>query len=145
MGDPTNIERFVEAQARNYTDAEAEISAGRKQTHWMWYIYPQLRSLGRSGTAYFYGITGLPEATAYLSHPVLGPRLVHMNELILKHHEETAEEILGPVDGLKLRSSATLFAAVPSVSEVFSKVLDVFYAGVPCDLTLDALSKGDPR
>ena len=108
--DPFDLDRFVTAQAVNYADALRELRAGRKETHWMWYVLPQLRGLGRSDFAHFYGLTGLEEARAYLAHPILGPRLLDCARAILSHPDRSAERIMGRVDGQKLQSTATLFA-----------------------------------
>jgi len=136
---PSDLTRFIVAQARNYADAEQEIAAGHKVSHWMWYVFPQLRGLGRSNFALLYGLDGLAEAIAYLAHPVLGPRLLHMCGLMLRHKDMPPDQILGAVDAMKLRSCATLFAAVPDAPCVFAEVLDTFYDGQPCAKTLALL------
>lgn len=128
-----NLHRFHEAQAGTYATALAELQAGRKRSHWMWFIFPQLASLGRSGTAKFYGIADLEEARAYLADPVLGPRLIACAEAMLQHPDRSAEDILGPVDALKLRSSATLFEAAGA--QVMGRVLATFYGGERCGAT----------
>lgn len=132
-----DLDRFVSAQNGVWPTALAELKAGRKATHWMWFIFPQLRSLGRSGTAKFYGIEDLDEARDYLAHPVLGPRLIEAAQAVTAHEDLDAESIMGPVDALKLRSSATLFlrAGAPEMQ----KVLDRFYDGKGCALTLAEL------
>jgi len=127
------LHRFHEAQAGTYATALAELQAGRKQSHWMWFIFPQLASLGRSGTAKFYGIADLAEARAYLADPVLGPRLIACGEAMLAHPHRSAEDILGPVDALKLRSSATLFEAAGA--PVMDRVFATFYGGKRCAAT----------
>jgi uncharacterized protein (DUF1810 family) len=129
------LDRFVAAQARNHAAAEAEIRAGRKTTHWMWYVFPQLRGIGRSETAQYFGISDKAEAAAYLAHPVLGPRLVQMATLMLQHEGRIVADILGPVDALKLRSCATLFAALPHSPPVFAQIIDTFYDGQACGST----------
>lgn len=132
----TNLERFVAAQAGVQALARAEIAAGHKVGHWMWFVFPQLRGLGRSAMAESYGIADLDEAAAYLAHPVLGARLAEMAGLILTHCGRLeADQILGPVDAMKLRSSMTLFAAVPGAPAVFDEVLAAFFQGAPCPLT----------
>ena len=131
-----SLERFTEAQDRIWPAPLEEIRAGRKLTHWMWFVFPQLASLGRSGTAKFYGIRDRAEATDYLAHPVLGPRLRVVSEAMLSHSGMTAEDILGPVDALKLRSSMTLFEAVSGAAGPFGTVLDTFCAGQRCTSTL---------
>jgi uncharacterized protein (DUF1810 family) len=133
------LERFVEAQASVYEAARREISAGRKRSHWMWFVFPQLAALGRSPTAKFYGIADAAEAAAYLAHPVLGPRLVEMAGLMLRHRGQAAEAVLGAVDAMKLRSSMTLFSRVPGADPVFREVLAGFFQGEDCVLTLAAL------
>lgn len=140
--DPLNLERFVAAQEPVFDTALAELKAARKRSHWMWFVFPQLRGLGRSETAAFYGLAGLEDAAAYLAHPVLGPRLVEATGLMLAHAGTPPEAILGPVDALKLRSSMTLFAAVPGAPEVFAQALGAFYDG-RCERTQAML--GTPR
>ncbi len=130
-----DISRFLLAQARNHADAEREIATGRKVTHWMWYVFPQIHGLGSSNFARLYGIQGLEEAADYLAHPVLGPRLQRMCTLILTHADTPPQDILGQVDALKLRSCVTLFSMVPGAPPVFRQVLDSFYDGRPCPKT----------
>jgi uncharacterized protein (DUF1810 family) len=123
--DPFNLDRFVVAQGGGiYEKALAELQGGRKRSHWMWFIFPQHRDLGRSATAQFYGLSGVDEARAYAKHPLLGERLRQSAEAILSHLSTTSPQaILGPVDALKLRSSMKLFAeAVPDES-LFREVL----------------------
>jgi uncharacterized protein (DUF1810 family) len=134
-----DLDRFVAAQERSWETALAEIRRGRKESHWMWWIFPQLRILGFSPTAKRYGIEDLAEAKAYLAHPVLGPRLVEAARAILLHRGRTAGSVLGEVDGKKLRSCATLFAAVPGADSAFQEVLDTFYEGKADTRTLEAL------
>ncbi|MBI1417079.1 MAG: DUF1810 family protein [Limimaricola sp.] len=136
------LERFVEAQLGVYQRARDEIRAGRKTSHWMWFIFPQLAILGRSDMAKRFGLADLDEASAYLGHPVLGPRLTEMMKLMLTHAGTPPEAILGTVDAMKLRSCATLFAAVPGADPVFAAVLDAFHDGQRCPVTLDALTRG---
>jgi len=133
-----DLTRFLTAQADTYDTALAELGAGRKRTHWMWFIFPQLRGLGRSDRARFYGLADLAEARAYLDDPVLGPRLSACAGALLGHQGETAEAIMGPVDGMKLRSSATLFREAGGGPE-FQALLDAFYRGAACPLTLELL------
>ena len=135
------LDRFTVAQARNFADAEREVTAGQKVTHWMWYVFPQLRGLGRSNFAQLYGIEGLAEAENYLAHPVLGPRLVRMCELMLTHQGTPPEKILGKIDALKLRSCATLFAATADARPIFEDVLEAFFDGWPCAKTVKLLEK----
>jgi len=131
MPDPFNLQRFEEAQARNWADALAELRAGRKTSHWMWYVFPQIAGLGSSPMARAYAIASLDEARAYLDHPVLGPRLRQGVEALLGHPGRTAHEILGSPDDLKLRSSLTLFAAAAPGEPLFRRALEQFYAGAP--------------
>lgn len=135
-----DLERFVEAQARVWPRPLEEIERGRKETHWMWFVFPQLRGLGRSAMAQRYGIADLDEARAYLAHPVLGARLKEIAHALLKHEGTPPEAILGPVDALKLRSCATLFAEAGG-GPVFAALLDAFYGGEPCPETLRLLGR----
>ena len=130
--DPFDLRRFELAQAEHGTYARAitELRAGRKQSHWMWFIFPQLAGLGRSPTAKAYAISALDEARAYLSHPVLGPRLVECALVLTQLSGVSAEEILGSVDAQKLRSSMTLFAIAAPDEPVFQAVLDQYFGGV---------------
>jgi uncharacterized protein (DUF1810 family) len=131
MDDPFDLERFVRAQAPVFETVTAELRAGAKRSHWMWFVFPQHRALGRSATALRYGLRGRDEAAAYWSHPVLGPRLRQCCELLLALPGRSAHEILGSPDDLKLRSSMTLFnLALPDVP-VFQQVLRRFYGGEP--------------
>lgn len=125
----SDLNRFLEAQENDYADALAEIKAGRKRTHWMWYIFPQIDGLGVSSTAKFYAIRDLNEAREYFEHPVLGARLIEISEAVLNIENKTAYEILGSPDDLKLKSSMTLFAALDETNAVFQKVLDKYYGG----------------
>ncbi len=134
--DPYDLDRFVRAQEGDYDRALAEITAGRKRSHWMWYVFPQFRGLGRSGTAERYAIRSVAEAEAYLRHPVLGPRLVACAEAALGVAGRSAYDVFGSPDDLKLRSSMTLFAHVSPAGSVFERVLDRYYAGQPDAATL---------
>lgn len=137
--DPFDLGRFVAAQEHDFAQALAELQAGRKRSHWMWYIFPQIQGLGSSGMAQRYAIRGNDEAAAYLNHPVLGPRLVACAEAMLAIENRSAREILGSPDDLKLRSSATLFALVSPPGSVFARVLEKFYAGQADEETLRRL------
>jgi uncharacterized protein (DUF1810 family) len=130
-----SLERFVAAQARVWPAPLAEIRAGRKESHWMWFVFPQLRGLGRSATARHYGIADMGEARAYLAHEVLGPRLVGISRAMLAHEGASPEAILGPVDAMKLRSCATLFRAADPAEPVFDRLLRAFHDDAPCELT----------
>ena len=134
-----DLGRFVSAQNGLYDQALAELRAGRKQSHWMWFVFPQLAGLGRSEKARFYGIDGAAEARAYLAHPLLGARLRRCAEVLLGHAGTRAEAILGPVDAIKLRSSMTLFEAVAGDPAPFAAVLDAFYASERDAATLSML------
>ena len=127
--DRFDLKRFVEAQSSTFEEAIAELRAGLKQSHWMWFVFPQLAGLGRSPTARYYGIRSLDEAKAYLSHPLLAPRLIECVAAILPWAgQRSAEQILGSTDALKLRSSLTLFEAA-SDEPLFARALDQFFAG----------------
>ncbi len=136
------LERFVEAQEGDYEDALAEIRAGEKQSHWIWYVFPQMKGLGMSWTSEFYGIADLDEAKAYLAHPVLGARLREITAAILQHRRESARKILSYPDDLKVCSCMTLFDAIEP-NGIFAEVLDVFYGGKRDDLTIGLLRKGN--
>lgn len=122
-----DLSRFLSAHERAYQTALSELRGGRKRSHWMWYIFPQLRGLGRSDTAMFYGIIGKGEAKAYLADKVLGGRLREASNAIAQIRGKSVEEILGPVDAMKLRSSMTLFYIVSGKEEVFRKVLAKYF------------------
>lgn len=134
------LSRFHEAQDPVIDRVLAELRAGAKQSHWMWFIFPQLRSLGRSSTAQFYGIADLAEARAYLADPVLRARLEDCAAAVLRHQGKPAEAIMGPVDAQKLRSSMTLFTEAGG-APVFAGILARFYDAEPCQLTLSALTR----
>jgi len=125
--DPFNLARFLDAQSSTYTTALAELRAGCKRTHWIWFIFPQVSGLGLSSTSQFYAIRSRAEAAAYLAHPVLGPRLRECTDAILQHPQKTAAEIMGHPDDLKLRSSMTLFSALTSADSPFHLVLDRWF------------------
>lgn len=139
MTDPFNLQRFLDAQAPQLADVLDELRRGRKVSHWMWYFFPQLRGLGLSSTAQFYGITSLDEAIAYLAHPTLGARLRDCVALMNTHCNRTAEQILGHVDALKFRSSLTLFARASSNEPPFIEALERFYDGLPDPRTIELL------
>jgi uncharacterized protein (DUF1810 family) len=130
-GDPHDLRRFVDAQERDgtYERALAEIRRGRKTSHWMWFVFPQVAGLGRSPTSRAFAIQSLEEARAYLEHPVLGSRLRECARALLAHATGTAREILGDVDAIKLRSSMTLFARAAAEEPLFEQVLDRYFAG----------------
>jgi uncharacterized protein (DUF1810 family) len=137
-----DLQRFHWAQDGVIEQARRQLQAGEKTSHWMWFIFPQVAGLGRSGTAQRYAIASAGEARAYLADPVLGSRLRECCELLLAHAGMSAESILGGIDALKLRSSATLFHAV-SGEVIFQQVLDAFYGGEPDRATLDILGGVD--
>ena len=137
-----NLDRFVQAQAYSYETALSEIKNGCKRTHWMWFIFPQLRELGRSSTAKYYGIENLEEAKMYLAHPVLGTRLKEISEALLQLETNSPIQVMGDIDGLKLRSSMTLFAEIEGYDSVFGKVLDKYYNGNKDMGTIHILSIG---
>lgn len=140
MADPHNLQRFVDAQAGVYDRALAEIRAGHKTSHWMWFVFPQLKGLGSSPTAEHYGIVSLEEGRAYLAHPLLGPRLGEIAAAAVALEGRTARAVFGTPDDLKLRSSLTLFdAAVPNEA-VFSQALDALCDGMRDARTLEMLS-----
>lgn len=141
MRTESDLERFVEAQRGVYAGVLDELRAGRKASHWMWFVFPQLRGLGHSATAHYYGIASAAEARAYLAHPVLGPRLRECIGLLLAVPGRSAHAIFGAPDDLKLRSSLTLFHAV-SGDPLFRRALDRFCDGRPDDLTLERLGLG---
>jgi uncharacterized protein (DUF1810 family) len=127
--DINSLERFVEAQEKMYSTAMKEIQNGKKHSHWMWYIFPQLRGLGRSSMAHIYGISGLEEAIAYLEHPWLSGRLYELCVALLHHKDKSASEIFGDIDAMKLKSSMTLFALTSEDYTIFDEVLDAFFEG----------------
>jgi uncharacterized protein (DUF1810 family) len=137
--DPFDLGRFVDAQAKDYARALAELRAGRKRTHWMWYVLPQLRGLGSSSMARLYGIGSAQEAAAYLAHPVLGPRLRECVAAMNALDGRSAVEVLGEIDAAKFRSCLTLFGSVDPGDAVWRDALDAFFAGVPDDRTLAIL------
>jgi uncharacterized protein (DUF1810 family) len=127
--DPFDLSRFVDAQQGVYETALAEIRGGRKRSHWMWFIFPQVKGLGSSAMARRFAIGSLAEAKAYLDHPVLGPRLLECVEALTALEGRTASEVFGFPDDMKLRSSATLFALASPAGSVFERLLDQYYAG----------------
>lgn len=143
--DPFDLGRFIEAQAKDYQRALAELRAGRKQTHWMWYVLPQLRGLGSSSMARFYGLGSAREAEAYLAHPVLGPRLRECVAAMNALDGKSAVQVLGEIDAAKFRSCVTLFRAVDPEDTAWSAALDTYFAGIPDERTLamlDAARRG---
>lgn len=136
-----NLERFVKAQEHSYGNALREIKMGRKSSHWVWYIYPQIKGLGHSYNARYYAINDLDEARAYVEHSILNARLREITSELLNHKEVEIEQLMGSViDAVKLRSSMTLFDAV-SPDDIYNNVLDVFFEGKRCSRTLTMLKK----
>src|SRR6516165_10255314 len=135
--DPFNLERFVTAQVRVFETVLAELRAGRKRTHWMWFVFPQLRGLGRSSTAQFYGISSIDEARAFLAHPLLGPRLDLCTRIVLASESPSVHAIFGSPDHVKFRSCMTLFSlASDNPDNPFRSALDRWCSGQPDDRTL---------
>lgn len=126
--DPYNLNRFVRAQESCYKTALQEISNGEKQSHWIWFIFPQMKGLGHSSMAQNYGITSFDEAKAYLAHPILREHLIEITQALLMHKDKTAYDILGHIDAIKVRSCMTLFDLIEP-NTIFAEVLDIFYNG----------------
>ena len=139
--DFNSLDRFVQAQTLMYSTTLREIKNGKKVSHWMWYMFPQLRGLGTSFMANMYGISGLAEAKAYLAHPVLSGRLYELCGELLKHKDKTALEIFGDIDEMKLKSSMTLFALTSEDYTIFDEVLESFFGGEMDDLTIKYINK----
>lgn len=134
-----NLERFVDAQKAVYEEALQEIRSGKKRTHWMWFIFPQLKGLGFSETSKFYAIQNMNEARAYLQHPVLGKRLVEISTALLAIDKNDAGKIFGSPDDLKLNSCMTLFSALNPSPDVFRKVIDKYFDGINDNRTIDLI------
>ncbi len=143
--DPYNLSRFLQAQDESYDQALAEITSGRKRSHWMWYIFPQLDGLAFSATSKHYAIKSLDEARAYLAHPVLGPRLQACAEAALDVEGKSATEVLGSPDDLKLRSCATLFACVAPKGSAFERLLEKYFSSGRDAKTLELLGLDPER
>jgi uncharacterized protein (DUF1810 family) len=139
MNDPHNLQRFVEAQDRVFSQVILELRQGRKAGHWMWFIFPQIKGLGHSPTARMFGISSLEEAKDYLAHPVLGPRLRECTQLVNLQEDRSAYQIFGYPDELKFRSCMTLFANAASDNGIFLAALEKYYKGEPDSLTLAKL------
>ncbi len=137
VSDPHGLERFVAAQdhAGTFDAALAELRAGRKRSHWMWFVFPQIAGLGQSPTSRRYAISSLEEAREYLAHPVLGPRLIECARIVGELEGRSAQDVFAGIDALKLRSSMTLFARADPGNPVFDRVLDAYFGGVPDDAT----------
>jgi uncharacterized protein (DUF1810 family) len=139
MTDPFNLQRFVDAQSAEYDAVLAELRAGRKHGHWIWFIFPQLKGLGRSPTSEFYGIASVEEARAYLQHPILGPRLLECTALVNQIEGSPIDEIFGFPDNLKFRSSMTLFARAADDPTPFIAALEKYFAGEQDSRTIELL------
>ncbi|MDJ1506140.1 DUF1810 domain-containing protein [Xanthocytophaga agilis] len=135
------LSRFLDAQNQVYLKALQEIKSGRKTSHWMWYIFPQIKGLGQSDTAKFYAIEDIDQATAYLLHPVLGKNLIEISQAVLQLEGKTANQIFGSPDDLKLCSCMTLFANVKDADPVFKNVINTFFKGIQDQKTLDILQQ----
>ena len=140
--DPYDLTRFVLGQELNYEDALSEIRNGRKRSHWMWYIFPQYQGLGSSSTSRRYAIKSIAEASAYLQHPILGPRLLECAEAALGVTGRSAHELFGSPDDMKLQSCATLFASVSPPGSVFERLLQKYFEGTRDEKTLSLLGSG---
>jgi uncharacterized protein (DUF1810 family) len=139
VDDPHDLQRFVTAQAPVYDQVRAELRRGRKASHWMWFVFPQIAGLGRSDTSRRYAISSLAEARAYLAHPVLGRRLVECASILVALPDRTAEQIFGGIDARKLRSSMTLFLRADPDEPVFAQVLDQYFEGAADIATEDRI------
>ena len=139
MTDRFHLQRFVEAQEPIYDQVRRELRAGRKESHWIWFVFPQIAGLGQSQTSVRFAVSSLAEASAYLAHPILGPRLGECATLALEVDGRSALDIFGPVDAMKFRSSMTLFAEAGPKFPVFERCLDKFFAGVRDPATLSRL------
>lgn len=135
------IERFVSAQQNVFQTALEEIKNGKKESHWMWYIFPQIRGLGFTDYNVYYGIKNLNEAEQYLNDPILGNRLIEISEAVFRQQVKTAAEIFGKPDERKLRSCMTLFSQIPNANPIFQKVLEKYYKGLNDDKTISILSE----
>ena len=140
-----SLERFIDAQSSMYDQALEEIRGGRNRMHWMWFIFPQFEGLGSSETSRYFAITSRAEAEAYLAHPALGRRIVDCAQAVLNVENRSAVEIFGPVDAMKLRSSATLFAAISPPGSLFHQVIDRYFDGWHDDTTLQLMQASERR
>jgi len=139
MSSTFNLERFVKAQENTYLRALAEMKAGEKTSHWMWYVFPQIAGLGRSSNAKFYAIKSSLEAAEYLHHPILGKRLIEITSIVLQINRKTAYQVFHNPDYLKFRSCMTLFASIPNANPVFQQALDKYFDGKKDEMTVDIL------
>lgn len=145
MREENDLERFTDAQKNDYQRALSEIKNGRKRSHWMWYIFPQIAGLGFSSTSKFYAIKDIGEAESYLAHPTLGGRLVEISNALLEIEGKTANQIFGSPDDAKLKSSMTLFGALENTNPVFQRVLDKYFNGTKDHRTLELLLGQDQQ
>jgi len=135
-----DLTRFLDAQNKLYLTAFSEITKGKKETHWMWFIFPQIKGLGKSDTANYYAINDLKEAAEFLEHPILGKHLIEISELLLTFKRKSADGILGDLDARKLRSSMTLFFLVENTNPIFQNILDAFFSGELDPVTLSIIN-----
>ncbi|UUF16567.1 MULTISPECIES: DUF1810 domain-containing protein [Flavobacterium] len=135
-----DLSRFLDAQNKLYLTALAEIKKGKKETHWMWFIFPQIKGLGTSDTANLYAIADLKEASEFLEHPILGKHLIEISEILLTFKRKSADGILGDLDARKLRSSMTLFSMTENTNPIFQEVLDAFFSGESDPLTISIIN-----
>jgi uncharacterized protein (DUF1810 family) len=135
-----DLNRFLEAQETKYNEALSEIKKGKKQSHWMWFIFPQIAGLGFSDYNVFYAIKNMEEASQYLQHPILGKRLIEISKAVLEITGKTANEIFGKPDDRKLQSCMTLFAKIKSTDPIFQKILDQYYQGNKDEKTIQLLN-----
>ena len=139
--DQYNLNRFIEAQMTTYEQAMLELARGRKESHWVWYIFPQIEGLGRSDTAKLYSIKSLEEGRAYLGHPVLGPRLIEACEILLNLKDASIDEVMGFPDDLKLLSSMTLFESIADTNSIFTKIIKFYYDDERDSSSLEIIKK----
>ena len=139
MTTDNSLERFISAQKNDYNIALAEIKNGKKRSHWMWYIFPQMEGLGLSSTSIFYGIKNIDEAERFLQHPILGSRLIEISQALLQLKSNDAYQIVGSPDDMKLQSCMTLFASLPNTNPVFIAVLNKYYNGIKDNITLQLI------
>ena len=139
--DINSLERFVKAQENTYETALNEIKNGKKETHWMWFIFPQLRGLGMSSISRYYGLEGIEEARAYLEHPVLSERLYNICDALLDHTDKPIRKIFGDIDAMKLKSSITLFALTSEDYTIFDQVLEQFFGGEMDEVTVSLINE----
>ena len=139
MEDRFNLKRFLDAQSNTYERALTEIKNGRKRSHWMWYVFPQYKGLGRSSTSMEYAIKSQEEANIYMNHPILGARLIEITKAFLSIENKTAYEVLGGPDDLKIKSSMTLFDTIQNENDLFDSVLEKYFEGNRCRRTISGL------